>query len=71
MKINEFKTMYSGLKDAGCNQDALYPYFQKLTVSNPIKKCLHNFSKKDGIKATKKTAAIIGSSLFNVMFTLR
>lgn len=47
MKINEFKTMYSGLKDAGCNQDALYHYFQKLTVSNQIKKCLHNFSKKD------------------------
>lgn len=47
MKIKEFKTMYSKLKDAECNQDALYHYFQKLTVSNPIRKFFHNFSKKD------------------------
>lgn len=47
MKLDEFKKMFLGLKDAGCNQDALYHYFQKLTVSNPIKKFFHNFSKKD------------------------
>lgn len=47
MNPEQFEKMFQKLKDASCNQDVLYHYFQKLEVNNPFKKFLHKFSKKD------------------------
>lgn len=47
MKPAQFEKMYGKLKDAGCNQDVLYHYFQKLLITNPVKKYFHKFNKKD------------------------
>ncbi len=47
MTLDQFKDMYNELDDNGCNQDVLYHYFQKLGVTNPIKKYFHKFNKKD------------------------
>lgn len=47
MTLDELKSYYENLSDAGCNQDVLYHYFQELEVKNPIKKFFHSFSKKD------------------------
>lgn len=47
MKPVQFEKMYGKLKDAGCNQDVLYHYFQKLLIINPVKKYFHKFNKKD------------------------
>lgn len=47
MTLEQFKKMFSRLEDNGCNQDVLYHYFQKLTVTNPFRKFFHKFSKKD------------------------
>ncbi len=47
MNLDQFREMFEQLEDNGCNQDVLYHYFQKLTVTNPIRKFFHKFSKKD------------------------
>lgn len=47
MDLDGFKKFYNRLPDAKCNQDAVYHYFQKIQVNNPVKKLLHNFNKKD------------------------
>ncbi|MBO5319695.1 MAG: NERD domain-containing protein [Ruminococcus sp.] len=47
LTLDQFKDMYENLEDNGCNQDVLYHYFQKLCVTNPIKKFFHKFNKKD------------------------
>lgn len=47
LTLDKFKDMYENLEDNGCNQDVLYHYFQKLCVTNPIKKFFHKFNKKD------------------------
>ena len=47
MKLDQFKEYYSNLPDAKCNQDVLLHYFQELRVTNPLRKFLHKFSKKD------------------------
>ncbi|MBR4627345.1 MAG: NERD domain-containing protein [Ruminococcus sp.] len=49
MKLDQFKDYFNSnnLPDAGCNQDILYEYFDKLRVRNPIRKFFHRFNKKD------------------------
>lgn len=47
MNLEQFKDMFGRLADNGCNQDVLYHYFQKLEVTNPLKKFFHKFNKKD------------------------
>lgn len=47
MNLDEFKIMFKNLKNHGCNQDVIYHHFQKIAVTNPIKKLFHNFNKKD------------------------
>lgn len=47
MKLDQFKDYFEKLPDAGCNQDVLLHYFEGLKVTNPIRKYLHKFNKKD------------------------
>lgn len=44
IKLDQLDDVYNSLSDAGCNQDVLYHYFQKIQVTNPIKRFLHKFS---------------------------
>ena len=41
------KDYYENLPPSNCNQDVLLHYFEEIRITNPFRKFLHKFSKKD------------------------